>query len=388
MAGNSPYMELTQGELEKINALLPKRYRLEIDQFKNSITTRQKEKQPETRKVPLEISFQVQPPEKRPTRERKTVAYEEIDSGFKTSEGYKKLSKILQSLKKHPMSETFLSPVSQVDFPDYYKKIDRPMDLSKIESKLKQGQYESGYDFAMDIRLIWNNSFTYNHKNSEIFSQTVELCAFFESLIKGNEFLTISDKKNQVVDLYKKIEKLSKGFKDIQIKGCTPKVVAKTDKPMTLIEKKSLCQSIKSLEPKHLKGVLEIVKECMDIKGEELEFDIDNLPPKVCRELDVYVKNCSSGKKKSMSEPVKVTSEASSTKLKELDSQLEQLVQQTREPHASLELHHSPSESSSSDSEVSDIESIGKEWNHFQRIEEASDHSNGFGSMMDFDKIY
>ena len=388
MVGISPYMELTQGELEKINALLPRRYRLEIDNIKDSITTRQKEKQPEGRKVPLEISFQVQPPEKRPTRERKTVAYEEIDSGFKTSEGYKKLSKILQTLKKHPLSESFLGPINATEFPDYYRKIDRPMDLNKVEAKLKQGQYESGYDFALDVRLIWNNSLIYNHKNAEIFSQTVEICAFFEGLMKGSEFLTLGDKKNQVVDLYKKIDKLSKGYKDIQNKGSVPKAPAKVDKPMSLIEKKILCQSIKNLEPKHLKGVLEIVKECMDIKGEELEFDIDNLPPKVCRELDIYVKNCLSGKKKPFVEPVKVVNEACSTKLKELDSQLEQLVQQTREPQASVDLHHSPSESSSSDSEVSDVESRGKEWNHFQRIEEASDHSNGFGSMMDFDKIY
>ena len=67
---------------------------------------------------------------------------------------------------------------------------------------------------------------------------------------------------------------------------------AKADKPMSFLEKKSLCQSIKNLDPRHLKGVLDIVKECMDIQGEELEFDIDKLPPKVCRELDVYVKQC------------------------------------------------------------------------------------------------
>jgi hypothetical protein len=377
-------MELTQGELEKINALLPSRYRLEIKQNSDSVITRLKDKRPEGRKVPQEPSFSVQAPEKRPTRERKTVAYDEIDSGFRSSEGYKKLFRILQTLKKHPMSETFLNPVSQTEYPDYYRKIEHPMDLNKVESKLRGGIYESGYDFAMDVRLVWVNSFLYNHKNSELFSQTVELCAYFESLIKGCEFFTLIDKKNQVVDLYKKIDKLSKGFKDMQNKGSSRPQV-KAEKPMSLLEKKSLCQSIKNLEAKHLKGVLEIVKECMDIKGEELEFDIDKLPPRVCRELDLYVKNCLAGKKKA---PEVKVAEASSSKLKELDSQLEQLVMMTREPQSTVEPHASPSESSSSDSEVSEMDSIAKEWGHYQSIEEASDHSNGFGSMMDFDKIY
>ena len=385
MVRNSPYMELTLGELEKINAILPSRYRLEMNQNQDSITTRQKEKKPEARKAQQETSFHVQAPEKRPTRERKIVAYDEIDSGFRSSEGYKKLHKILQNLKKHPMSETFLNPVSQTEHPDYYRKIEHPMDLSRVELKLRSGSYETGYDFAMDVRLIWVNSFIYNQKNSELFSHTVELCSYFESQIKGCELLTLVDKKNQVVDLYKKIDKLSKGFKEIQNKGnARPQV--KAEKPMSLLEKKSLCQSIKNLEPKHLKGVLEIVKECMDIKGEELEFDIDKLPPRVCRELDVYVKNCLTGKKKA-AEP-KVVSEASSSKLKELDSQLEQLVQMAREPQPNVEPQPSLSESSSSESEVSDMGSVAKDWGHYQRIEDASDHSNGFGSMMDFDKIY
>jgi hypothetical protein len=283
------------------------------------------------------------------------------------------------------MSETFLNPVSRIDHPDYYRKIEHPMDLSRVESKLRSGSYESGYDFAMDVRLIWVNSFIYNRNNSELFSHTVELCSYFESQIKGSELLTLVDKKNQVVDLYKKIDKLSKGFKEIQNKGNSRPQV-KVEKPMSLLEKKSLCQSIKNLEPKHLKGVLEIVKECMDIKGQELEFDIDKLPPRVSRELDVYVKNCLAGKKKT-AEP-KVVSEASSSKLKELDSQLEQLVMMTRDSQTNVEPQPSPSESSSSESEVSDMDNIAKDWGPYQRIEDASDHSNGFGSMMDFDKIY
>ena len=399
MVGKGACIELGQGEIEVVNALLPSRYKLEVDIKKESFLTKLKEKRSDSKKSNPEPDFHLPIPEKRPMRERRTVAYEEIDSCYKSSEGFKKLYKILQNIKKNPLSDPFLHPVDPHEFPDYYKKIEHPINLSTIESKLKNGEYQSGYDFAMDFRQIWNNSFTYNEKDSEIYENTIELSSFFENLMRGNDTLTFGDKKNVVQDLYRKIEKLSKGFKDIQSKGSPAKVQAKVDKPMNFLEKKSLCQSIKNLDPRHLKGVLDIVKECMDIQGEELEFDIDKLPPKVCRELDVYVKQCLQApavKKKPTSiniEGIKTANEVTSSRLKELDSQLEQLVQQTRsEPPVTVEEKNSDEDSessSSSDSEEAE-EDIGNEQEAkpFQRIEEVSDHSNGYGSMMDFDKLY
>lgn len=399
MVGKGGYMELTLGELEILNVLLPAKYSLEADNKKELVLTRLKEKRLDPKKINSEPEFQLQVPEKRPMRERKTVAYEEIDSGYKSSEGFKKLFKILQTLRKSPLSDPFLHPVSLQDFPDYSKKIEHPIDLTKIEGKLKSGQYESGYDFAMDVRQIWHNSFTYNEKDSEIYENTIELSGIFENLMRGNDALSLGDKKNVVQDLYRKIEKLSKGFKDIQLKGPGLKTQVKVDKPMSFLEKKGLCQSIKNLDPKYLKGVLDIVKECMDIQGEELEFDIDKLPPKVCRELDIYVKQCLQvpvAKKKPASiniEGIKIASEKTSSRLMELDSQLERLVQQTRSENPivpeSKNLESESESSSSSDSESIE-ESPGKELSSmvFQRIEEASDHSNGYGSIMDFDKLY
>lgn len=395
MVGKLAYMELSPGDVEIINALLPARYKIELNGKKEFLLTRLKEKRSESRKTHSDTAFHQQVPEKRPTRERKSVAYEEIDSGYKCGEGFKKLFKILQSIKKNPLSDPFLSTVSPHDYPDYYKKIDRPMDLTKVEIKLKTGQYESGYDFAMDVRLIWKNSFTYNEKGSDIYNHTAELSGMFENFMHGNEFLTLGDKKNIIQDLYRKIEKLSKGFKDIQNKGAAIKPQPKPDKPMSFLEKKSLCQSIKNLDPKYLKGVLDIVKECMDIQGEELEFDIDKLPPKVCRELDVYVKNCSqnvSGKKKlaPIVEPTKPVTEVSSSQLNELDSQLHKLVEIARSepvhPMAAVQEGGESDSSSSSDSDEDQTFNDKEEAWKASPIDDVSD-TNGFG-MMDFDKYY
>ena len=63
------------------------------------------------------------------------------------------------------------------------------MDLSTVERKLKECEYETGYQFAFHMRLIWSNSFIYNSNNFQLYSATMKLSIFFEKLMKKNEGL-------------------------------------------------------------------------------------------------------------------------------------------------------------------------------------------------------
>ncbi|CAD8092309.1 unnamed protein product [Paramecium primaurelia] len=66
----------------------------------------------------------------------------------------------------------------------------------------------------------------------------------------------------------------------------------KSDQIITFEEKKQLSQNIRELSSDYLKGVWEIVQQNVQTKeDEELEFDIDVLPPKIIRKLQEYVKN-------------------------------------------------------------------------------------------------
>ncbi|CAD8196673.1 unnamed protein product [Paramecium pentaurelia] len=66
----------------------------------------------------------------------------------------------------------------------------------------------------------------------------------------------------------------------------------KQDQIITFEEKKQLSQNIRELSSDYLKGVWEIVQQTVQTKeDEELEFDIDVLPPKIIRKLQEYVKN-------------------------------------------------------------------------------------------------
>ena len=57
-----------------------------------------------------------------------------------------------------------------------------------------------------------------------------------------------------------------------------------------------LRENINKLSSKYLRGLFSIVKDYTKIYGEEVEIDIERLPPEVCKEADVYVKNCLSNR--------------------------------------------------------------------------------------------
>ncbi|KAG2791073.1 hypothetical protein PC129_g10366 [Phytophthora cactorum] len=103
--------------------------------------------------------------------------------------------KIVACLKSHPFSKPFLTPVENV--PMYTRVVKQPMDLSKIENKLKKGAYvvdsnvmASGVKeldvthFANDIRLMWSNCKLFNDDGSGITRAADILSAGFERLYK------------------------------------------------------------------------------------------------------------------------------------------------------------------------------------------------------------
>lgn len=231
----------------------------------------------------------------------------------------------------------------------------------------------------------------------------MELSSYFEKLMKGNEDVIVGDQKNLVSDLYKKIDMLSKGIKGIQNKPVAPPLPQKPiiknlpEKPLGFLEKKQLCQNIKKLEPRYLKGVLDIVKECMDIKGEELEFDIEKLPPRVCRELDKFVKNSlqslnrsQKNKKPGTVEGIKTAQEATSSRIQEISTQIEKLAETPKnEVYMPEEESESESSSTSESEEEDEVPNLNAQSTGalVQRDDENSD-LNAYTNMVDFDKLY
>lgn len=189
------------------------------------------------------------------------------------NEGLRKIYGILQKLKSHPSIRPFLQAVDRNKVPDYYDIIHCPIDLSIVEKKLVAEEYASSREFAADIRKMWSNSFLYNSRGTDIYIATIDLSAFFENLIKGNE--------------------------DVPLRA-HPKALPPRPHEQDYSEAKRrlLGSRIKLLQPKFFKGVYEIVKNSTGAgeKGDEFEFDIELLPSEVCRRLEEYTNQCLSAR--------------------------------------------------------------------------------------------
>ncbi len=238
---------------------------------------------------------------KRSIREKKPTSFDDLGyidkdkvKGSKNPilfETFKKCEKGLGKLKKHPLAEYYANS-SSPDVPS----------LSQVEKNLKAYNYQSIFQFALDLRKIWNYYFSHFSVNPDVYQRTCKMSEYSEEVIKDLE--TIQEDKNELHELSKKLDKLSREMKEIQGKGSSGTVPVKgkagekptsiMDKPMTISEKNALGNNIRSLNPEQLKGIVNILSDSMviDPKSKFFEFDIETLNTRKLRELEKYVKGC------------------------------------------------------------------------------------------------
>ena len=183
---------------------------------------------------------------------------------------------ILQNVKRHALSGPFIQPVDPValNLPDYLEIIKDPMDLSTVERNLKAGVYGNSQQFANDMRRIWLNAFTYNAHESEMFYIALELATYFEKQFKEAENLVFGTDSPSL-----KLTRDKESLLDY------------LDRPMSLQEKRLLATNLRRLNSReHALAIGRLVFGQKKILGPHFQFNIEKLPPRICRELEKYVK--------------------------------------------------------------------------------------------------
>ncbi|KAI7858505.1 Bromodomain-containing protein [Circinella umbellata] len=94
-------------------------------------------------------------------------------------------TQVLRELRKSKyrnINYPFLHPVDIValNIPDYPSIVKHPMDLSTIERKLQEGDYDNADEFASDIRLMFHNCYLYNPPVTPVNKMGHELEKVFE----------------------------------------------------------------------------------------------------------------------------------------------------------------------------------------------------------------
>ncbi|XP_050296565.1 bromodomain and WD repeat-containing protein 3 [Anthonomus grandis grandis] len=94
-------------------------------------------------------------------------------------------SGLLELIWQTEDSVPFRDPVNKFKYPTYYQVIKHPMDLSVVKDKLQKSMYTEPKEFCSDMRLMFQNSRTFNtNKRSRIYVMTVRLSAMFEEHMK------------------------------------------------------------------------------------------------------------------------------------------------------------------------------------------------------------
>lgn len=208
-------------------------------------------------------------------------------------EAFKKCEKVLGLLKKHPQSRSFLFPVA---IPGYSNVIKEPMDLSTVEKKLQAGIYTSSHMFAGDIRKIWNNAWTYNQPGSAIYIATTNISDYFEGLMREVDNVQfMPSNKEEIQQLKKKVNKANEVLR--KMTGPMQKTSATgsrkaSERVMTPKEKSFVAQNIQKLSKENPLEILKILHNILDLptSKNEVEFDLEKLSARKCKELDQAVR--------------------------------------------------------------------------------------------------
>ncbi|PIK49714.1 putative transcription initiation factor TFIID subunit 1 [Apostichopus japonicus] len=112
------------------------------------------------------------------------------------------LESILSGIRKIPYTTPFHTPVNPKQVPDYYRIVNRPMDLQTIRERIRRRQYKSRDDFKGDIESIVRNSTLYNGAKSPLTMIASNMLSFCEKKMaeKNDKFARLEKAINPLLD--------------------------------------------------------------------------------------------------------------------------------------------------------------------------------------------
>ena len=189
----------------------------------------------------------------------------------KTSKDHKSIPETIQS-----KCELFLKKILNHEIAQefYIRKDKKEPSIINIEKDIKNEKYKNIFDLTSQFRKLWKYYLNNYKSEKEIISKASRMSDYTEKINKNFEIPSTS--------IGSTIENLEKALKVIN------------DDPMTLDEKKMLGKNIKLLNQDQIRGIVKIIQNNSQREKKEkyLEFDIDKLPIRKCRELESYVKSC------------------------------------------------------------------------------------------------
>jgi len=94
---------------------------------------------------------------------------------------------LVTSLIQHELAWVFSEPVDPVELnlPDYFEVIKKPMDLSKVKERLETKFYGHVDDVRNDVSLVFDNAILYNGEKSDVGQMAIKLSNIFKTAMSN-----------------------------------------------------------------------------------------------------------------------------------------------------------------------------------------------------------
>ena len=264
--------QLSLVEAEEINKLLPHPYRLESESNIPSESIKNMNKLNAKSKSSSKISTHLNKKKHRSENNEKSKSIQIVGSGKSTG-----LTNIGESEKK--ICENFYAYIENCEYCNIFftqKYLDEPC-LIDIQNKIKGRKYHHLLDIVMDLRNLclyyadrkFNNKINYN---------AIQLLKFVESTYKS--FYSGMDQE------YKEALKIAL------------KMDNKNNKIFDEKDLENMAEQIKKLNPKHLIGLVKLIKLQLNDKNDDkyYEFDLNDLDMNTLNKISCYIKNITKDK--------------------------------------------------------------------------------------------
>ncbi|CAH1113327.1 unnamed protein product [Psylliodes chrysocephalus] len=226
------------------------------------------------------------------------------------------LENILNEMRDMPDVQPFLFPVNPKLVLDYYRIIQRPMDLQTIRENLRQKKYQSREEFLADVNQIIENSSLYNGAKSSL---TVAAQRMMTKCVER-----LGEKEDRLMRLEKAINPLLDDNDQVALTYILDNVVN--------VKLKTMSESWPFLKPvnkKLVKDYYSIVKRPMDLEtiSKKVTAHKYHSRHEFVVDIEQILQNCVlyNGKDSTFTEKAEVLVKACKETLDEYDEHLTQL---------------------------------------------------------------
>ena len=135
--------------------------------------------------VKQELTSPAKPEETKTKIDASTKPLPKIPVQFTSDELREQLQPVIDKMNACEDSPPFRQPVDPIllNIPDYPTIVKQPMDISTMQNKLDQGEYENPLQFCDDAWLMFNNAWLYNKKTTRVYKMCTKLSEIFGDAI-------------------------------------------------------------------------------------------------------------------------------------------------------------------------------------------------------------